>query len=317
MKISIIVPVYNVEKYIVRCLESVMAQSYPDIECIVVNDCTPDSSFEIARKLVENYNGPVKFKLVEHSHNMGLSAARNTGVRHSSGDYLYFLDSDDAITEDAIQSLANSAVENSLPEIVMGYTQGVDASGNYVEVASEQFQSVSFHTNVELFNAYLRGTFYPIACNKLIRCDIFDVHGTYFREGITHEDIMWSFEISTYVNSVVLLDKTTYLYYIGDSNSISRSRLSEKRVEDSLSILEVKASYIGKTCNDSLLSSHIKDNLWTLMYVLVRYRFKWEFICDCMRRVRMIESNYNLHAYKVHVPFYIRLIYRLLNLCIL
>ena len=86
MKVSIIIPVYNVSAYIERCVKSVMSQTYSgDIECILVNDATPDDSIAIAEHLIADYNGPFQFLILSHDHNRGQSAARNTGI-----DVFYF-----------------------------------------------------------------------------------------------------------------------------------------------------------------------------------------------------------------------------------
>ena len=99
MKVSIIIPVYNVSAYIERCVKSVMKQTYSgDIECILVNDATPDDSIDIAKRLIADYNGPIQFRILNHEHNKGFSATRNTGIDAATGDYLYFFDSDDEIT---------------------------------------------------------------------------------------------------------------------------------------------------------------------------------------------------------------------------
>lgn len=314
MKVSIIVPVYNVEKYIYRCIESVASQSYNDIECIIVNDCTPDASCDIAKDFIQNYEGPISFSLIEHDHNQGLSAARNTGIKQSTGDYIFFLDSDDILPDDAISDLVTVAEQNSCPEIVMGYTLGVDANGNSVEVASRQSQVTSYESNEELFHAYLSGNYYVIACNKLIRRDIFDKHKTFFREGITHEDVMWSFEVSTYVQRVIACDKVTYLYYLGDTNSISRSRLSEKRVKDSLFILKKKAEYIGRTCDDGALAIHIKNDARSLIYVLVRQKFGRKFVKECIDDVTKLEQYPSIRNANCTIPWYRKVVYRMSQL---
>lgn len=96
-KISIIVPIYNVEKYIKSCIDSIIQQDYPNIECIFVNDCTQDKSMIIVNNCLNKYKGSIEFKIINHENNLGLSAARNTGVKRSTGDYLYFLDSDDEL----------------------------------------------------------------------------------------------------------------------------------------------------------------------------------------------------------------------------
>ena len=105
IKVSIIVPVYNVEKYINRCFESIINQRYTNIECIFVDDCSPDNCFEILNQRIAEYSGEIEFRIIRHIQNKGLSEARNSGTYQSSGEYVYYLDSDDEITQDCIQIL--------------------------------------------------------------------------------------------------------------------------------------------------------------------------------------------------------------------
>ena len=93
MKISIIIPIYNVAPYVERCLYSALNQSYEDIELVLVDDCGTDNSMNIVSEVVEKYVGNKKILLFKHEHNLGLSAARNTGIKNATGDYLLFLDS--------------------------------------------------------------------------------------------------------------------------------------------------------------------------------------------------------------------------------
>jgi glycosyltransferase involved in cell wall biosynthesis len=114
LKISIIIPIYKVESYIERCNTSVLRQTYRNLEVILVDDYTPDSSMEIAKAVInENQNCGMNFVFLKHDHNFGLSAARNTGINAATGDYLFFLDSDD--------ELPNLAIENLYAEVVNKY----------------------------------------------------------------------------------------------------------------------------------------------------------------------------------------------------
>ena len=107
MKISIVIPVYNVAPYIGDCIRSVMHQTWQGpLECIFVDDCGTDNSMEIVRSIIEENQGNIEFKIIRHKENRGLSAARNTGIAAATGDYVYFLDSDDEITPDCIEALA-------------------------------------------------------------------------------------------------------------------------------------------------------------------------------------------------------------------
>ncbi len=95
-KVSIIVPIYNVEKYIERCAVSLFEQDFEDIEYIFVNDCTPDNSVEILEKVIEKYpNRKSHLKIVHHKENKGLGSARNTGLEQATGNYILHIDSDD------------------------------------------------------------------------------------------------------------------------------------------------------------------------------------------------------------------------------
>ena len=104
--VSIVVPVYNVAPYIESCLKSVMGQTYAgDMECLLVDDCGSDDSMAIAERMIGAYTGPIRFQILHHEHNRGLSAARNTGTDAATGDYVLYLDSDDELTQDCIERL--------------------------------------------------------------------------------------------------------------------------------------------------------------------------------------------------------------------
>ena len=312
IKVSIVIPVYKVEKYIERCLQSVFNQTYANIECIIVNDCTPDNSFIIAKNIVKSYQGSIDFKFVEHEKNKGLSEARNTGIKMATGHYYFFLDSDDAIPPTSIEKLVETALLNDCPEIVMGVTKGVDANGNNVEVSSAQTKS--FHDNSEVFQGYLNNLWYVIACNKLVKKDIFADHKTFFLPGITHEDVMWSFEISTYVNKIILCPFVTYHYYIGDTDSISRSVWNAKRVNDSITILERKAIYLERVSDRKGLARHIKNEGINIVYSLFRNGFSNDEIKKFMKRIVQLNSKKSIKEVRSDVPLYRRAIYYLYRL---
>ena len=149
MKISIIVPVYNVEHYIKECFDSIAAQTYKgEIECIFVDDCGKDDSVAVLEKLIAEHKGPIQFSIVHHEQNKGLSVARNTGIHHSSGDYLYFIDSDDTITPDCIEKLTALAEKYPGVDIVQGSTK---SKLNWFQLANKRFPEFSdnfyIHTN--------------------------------------------------------------------------------------------------------------------------------------------------------------------------
>lgn len=108
--VSVVIPVYQVSDYIERCIRSVMEQSYADIECIIVDDATIDDSIAKCERLIKMYNGPIEFRILHHKYNCGISAARNTGTDAATRDYMFYLDSDDVITQDCIEKLISPII---------------------------------------------------------------------------------------------------------------------------------------------------------------------------------------------------------------
>lgn len=216
MKVSVIIPIYGVEKYISDCLNSVMKQSYTnDIECILINDCTKDQSIEIAKNLIENYDGNINFKIYEHSVNGGLSAARNTGVKYASGDYLYFLDSDDSITPNCLEDLVKTANLYPKADIVQaGAITNATEEFHYLSMENNDRLPL-YSENHKLIKWRMLWTYYPAtAWNKLIKRRWFIDNNLFFKEGLLHEDDYWTFFASKYVTAYAICKKDTYLYNI-------------------------------------------------------------------------------------------------------
>lgn len=210
MKISIIVPVYNVELYIKECFESIAAQTYKgEIECIFVDDCGQDDSVAILEKLIAEYHGPIQFSIVHHEHNKGLSGARNTGIRHAQGDYLFFIDSDDSITSDCIEKLVALAEKYPQVDIVQGSTK---SKLEWLQLANKHFPEYSDNFKWIRKTMLLRFSIPMTAWNKLVRKDMVVKNGLYFEEGFIHEDEVWNFMLAKYVHSIAFCCDITYIY---------------------------------------------------------------------------------------------------------
>lgn len=210
MKISIIVPVYNVEQYIKECFDSIAAQTYKgEIECIFVDDCGQDNSVAVLEKLIADYPGAIKFYIVHHEHNKGLSGARNTGIRHAQGDYLYFIDSDDSITSDCIEKLAVLAEKYPQVDIVQGSTM---SKLEWLQLANKHFPEYSDNFKWIRKTMLLRYSIPMTAWNKLVRKDLVVKNRLYFEEGLIHEDEVWNFMLAKYVHSIAFCCDITYIY---------------------------------------------------------------------------------------------------------
>lgn len=227
MKITIIVPVYNVEQYIKECFDSIAAQTYKgELECIFVDDCGQDDSVAVLEKLIAEYNGPIQFCIVHHEHNKGLSGARNMGIKKASGDYLYFLDSDDSITSDCIEKLTTLAEKYPGVEIVQGSAKSnsdwLMLKWNLTPEYSESFKWIR--------TTMLKRYVLPMtAWNKLVRRDFVLEHELYFAEGMIHEDEVWNFMLSKYVHRIAFCFDATYNYRVNDEGIMHQVKANPKR----------------------------------------------------------------------------------------
>jgi len=209
MKLSIIIPVYHVAPYIEDCLRSVMRQTYQGaMECLIVDDCGTDDSMAIAERVIASYEGPIVFQILHHEWNRGLSAARNTGTLAAKGDYLYYLDSDDVITEDCIALLMAMAEEYPEAELVQGNCCFHTLTGETV-VPIKQYALAVASSNNEVRECYYRQTNVAL-WNKLIRRDFLIDHRLFNKEGIIFEDQLWIFYLLKYLSKVCFVSTITY-----------------------------------------------------------------------------------------------------------
>lgn len=231
MKVSIIVPVYKVEKFICACLKSIIDQDYKDIELIIIDDCSPDNSITIAREFIEQHNYDAL--IISHSTNRGLSAARNSGIMAATGDAIYFIDSDDELYDKYVVSHLVQKMCSTDADIVAGNYQRV-YDKNHRIISSRYSQEKIFTGNSEVIESYGNGDIPITAWNKLIKKEFITRYSLLFKEGILHEDELWTFNTVLAANSIVLTGRTTYNYYIQE-NSI----MSEKNIHRLHSSIEI------------------------------------------------------------------------------
>ena len=209
MKISIVIPIYNVSAYVESCLESVRKQSYKDLEIILVDDCGTDNSMDVIREYLRVHNF-VEVRIIHHTSNLGLSAARNTGLDAATGDYVYFLDSDDELMDGCLSEMVAS-LNNQRYDFVIG---NYEVSGSDKEYPALTLPEGAILGNKEIMHSYAEGRWYMMAWNKLCRRDFLLSNDLYFEEGVLHEDVIWSFKLSCKANSMFVVQKPTYKYNI-------------------------------------------------------------------------------------------------------
>ena len=232
VKVSVIVPIYNVETYIARCIQSVMDQIYDGpMECLLVDDCGADNSMTIVEQMISEYKGPIDFKVLHHEHNRGLSAARNTGTDAATGDFIYYLDSDDAMTPDCISLMAAEVEKHPAVEMVMGAHEIIceDATKRVVLAGTEAgYMDDNKWIRYQFFKeeAGLKVT----AWNRLVLLGFIKGNGLRFMEGVIHEDEHWSFYVYQKLKRLTVIKDVTYLHFV-TSNSIMTTNTAKKRAE--------------------------------------------------------------------------------------
>ena len=244
MKVSIIIPVYNVASYIEDCIRSVIKQTYRDLEVILVDDCSPDNSMDIAKHYIESveHNG-IHFCYFTHDHNRTQAGARNTGVKNSTGEYVFFLDSDDEITPDCIETLVKLA--NKYPNVDI-------VQGNYDIINSDQFDWMKMENRG--FNEYVsdkqwikekvldlrHDVFHAVpqvVANKLIRRSFIVQNDYWFREGIMYEDTLWNMMCWKSISSIAYSTNKTYIYKVRENSTMSgRDMHIEKSLRSHMTI---------------------------------------------------------------------------------
>lgn len=219
-KISIVIPCYNVEKYVEKCIKSIMNQTYSELEVIVIDDKSTDGTYDVLLKLKKEYND--RFILLQNEKNSGLAYTRNFGVKKATGKYIGFIDSDDYVAPDYYEVLAEKIL-NDKSDLVVNDIQLVDESGNNIGnvVKSCILDEVS---KVSIIDNGLAAS----ACNKLLRKDLLLKYP--FLEGKINEDVASIIPIIVHSDKISYTDKAVY-NYVQRHNSIQNSKFSEKRFD--------------------------------------------------------------------------------------
>ena len=208
MKLSIIIPVYNVEQYLQNCVQSVITQTYQDLQVILVNDGSTDSSGILCDQLAQQDS---RIQVV-HKQNGGLSDARNAGLKVATGDYVAFLDSDDVyLHNDGLEQLmALAQIEQ--PDVLL--FQAVDVYPHH-QTARKAYDEnyMATHTGAEVFAQLVRTqSFNMSACFQLIRRELLESHQLYFEKGLLSEDVDWSLRLWQHVSKVRAINLPLYGY---------------------------------------------------------------------------------------------------------
>jgi CDP-glycerol glycerophosphotransferase len=246
-RVSVVVPVYNVERYLEECLDSIAAQTFRDLEVIMVDDGSTDSSPGIAERFAARDG---RFRLVRQP-NGGLGNARNTGTDHASGEFLAFVDSDDVLAHNAYELLAGALDRTGSDFATGNIWRIVEGRRKQAYFISHAFTRTRLRTHVSRHRELLLDR---TAWNKLWRRSFWDAHGYRFPEGVYNEDIPVTIPAHVDAEAVdVIADPVYYWRSREEKNSITQSRAELRALRDRLAAVERAVDHLRDHATPELL----------------------------------------------------------------
>lgn len=307
-EISIIVPIYNVEKYLPRCIESILAQTFTNFELILVNDGSEDDSGEVC----DRYAKEDKRIKVIHKKNGGVSSARNAGLKNSIGNYIGFVDPDDYIKKDMYEKMYNLCIKKDSKIAICKFAREVD--GKIINADNNETEIIRELNNEEAMNELFKGVLYRFSlCNKLFNKKCFQ--GITFPEGRIHEDLSTTYKLFANSNRSIYTTYQGYIY-VKREDSILTKQYNEKRLQSFIGwdeILEFMNKRYEKV-NEQVVATFTYWCVDNIFYIMNQVKDKDELIkylnfirSYTLKYKKLINSNDLLsEKYKIRV--------RLLNL---
>ena len=290
--ISVIVPVYKVEKYLSQCIDSILNQTYRDFELILVDDGSPDRCGEICDRYAAQDD---RIKVV-HQANGGFSAARNAGIDLASGEFLTFVDSDDYLHEEALEALHRSLVENDA-DFSMGYHEKVSETGEPIPEPISQVKDEVLSGREVLLNNMYFPLFYIVPWNKLFKRELFsDIR---FPLGKCHEDIFILYKLIYKSSKIARVPRILY-YYRQNPNGFMALGVTLEKSFCNLEALIERMEFFEKhdlCCLSEGLSYYLLNT-----YFILRTNFS---LTDpaYIKRFRAIKRNARFFIYKYRKHF--------------
>lgn len=259
-KVSIIVPVYNVEEYLERCLDSLVNQTLKDIEIIIVNDGSTDGSKEKIQKYINKYKNIVYLE----KENGGLSSARNYGIPYAKGEYIGFVDSDDYVELTMYEKMYNKAIEEKSDMVEC------DFIWEYPNKKREDIGKVYSNKKEAIVEARV------VAWNKIIKKDIIDKTKITFPEGLRYEDIEFFYKLVPHLNKISFV-KETFVHYIQRESSIANTQ--NERTGEIFKVWE------------NVLNYYIENNIFNEYRSELEYSYTRILLCSSLKRIIKVKDR--------------------------
>ncbi len=295
-KISVVVPVYNTEKYVEKCLDSICNQKLNDLELIIVNDGSEDNSEAIIKKWIKNNENKVKIKYLKKE-NGGLSDCRNFAIPYVTGKYISFIDSDDYISENLYSNLEKYIDENI--DLIKFKMQKVDGNGNILEkLDGPIFEKCTGEEGYK--KLCTRDKFLDPACIYLYRTEFFKQNNFEYAKGTYHEDFGLTSLIILKAKSFVSTSEDGY-YYLQSNNSITRGVNYEKEIQKSKDLLKHYDNMIEKIKEYDISdkSKNLIKRYYTNTVILKSNDLKEKDLEDYIKQIKIRKMYKNIKPYNL------------------
>lgn len=255
-KVSIIVPVYNSEKYLDECIQSILRQEYDDFELLLVDDGSSDKSLSICKEYAKSDSRVI----VLEEPNSGVSTARNVGLNNAKGDYIFFCDSDDYISSDCLKQLINTALKFDADLIGAGFKQFLSSSQKVLYL--NKVNQLMVMNSLEALNTYgERGSICSFIAPKLFKRSIIDELELRFDTGLFFkEDTAFTISFIERAKTIVSLDRVVYFYRFHNSSAtvrlVSNLRTWENRRVATFKILELASKFPGSKFYENVVMDY-------------------------------------------------------------
>lgn len=266
--VTIGIPVYRSESYIQQALESALVQSYPSIEFLIVDDAGKDGSMYIVRNLQATHQRGKDIRIITHYENQGVSASRNQIIDEAKGDYLYFMDSDDAIAENTI-SLMMQNMHQYDAEIVFGSYEKVELTGEKIVCQYPSLQLLEKDALASFAYRKYAGI-QASACNYLVKLSLLRENHLKFIATDYWEDFVFTFDLVTYISRAVLLPDVTYTYICREgslSHYQQRDKVSKEEVMKNVAAINYMKSTSSLLYNKVYFPNRCYNIVMTDFYI--------------------------------------------------
>ena len=260
-KVSVIVPIYNVEKYLEKCINSLLSQTLEDIQIILVNDGSKDNSGNIAKECEKNNKNRIIYVEKE---NGGLSDARNYGLKYATGDFIAFLDSDDYIEKNAYEEMYNKAIEENADYVECDF---IWEFPNKIRV-DKQYP----YKNKKEMLSFVR----VVAWNKLIKRQLITDNNLEFPKGLRYEDVEFTYKLIPFINKFAYVDKP-FIHYVQREGSIAN--VQNERTAEIFTVL------------NNVIEFYKKNNIYEEYRNELEYNYARYLLCSSLKRMCKIKDK--------------------------